>query len=349
MNDKQSNLKSSTAMGRCGWFGSFGFKVRLSILVFLLSSIASAQEGGNEDREMVIQYLNEASKLTENVAYRFDGQAAASYDGNAPSLKLFRGMVIRSKDKDFEYYSLVTSQVPTVEENVSLDLLVYKELLRIGAKRFRKNYAMPSEPGALKSAGLAGIPVQGPPPELLGLDSSGNPVPSTIPKFCAFGFPFATPAGVFSDREDVNVYLDAYLTKFKFKSSQVVNDKVESYWYGVDKSSVLTVLLDPLLDYRPTEYRCNLIRLGGKVDKSPYYETKTAWAKHKDSGYFPSKIRMVQHSRKVDNEVDVSITWFDQDLWPQIGSKDELRALSEKSGTAWQEYFEEKFSKRLKP
>ena len=317
---------------------------QLLMIVSLNCGAVLAQADESEDHDRVFQYLHEASKLTEDVAYRFEGQYTSSRDGSDPSLKLLRGFVIRSKEKDFEYYSIAISQIPTSNDHLGMSIVTHQELFRIGSKRFRKNYAIPADNSPIKALGTNKL--MGPLPEMLGVDPIGNPVPGEIPKFCAFGFPFATPQSVFMDKHNVNLCIESFLTRWVVKSSSIINDKIEIYWDSPEKLAVTTVVLDPLLDYRPTEYRVNLIRKG-VVDKAPTYRTKTSWIRIGDAGLFPSRIVMLHQiqSKAAETAVDVSITWLDRELWSQIGSKSELKELAEKRGTVWQDYFEEKFSK----
>ena len=310
------------------------------LMLTVISVFVSSQE--IDDKARLVEYLHEGSKLSENVIYCFDGQYARSRDGAEPIMNLFRGLVARSRVKDVEYYSFSSVGIQT-DSNNSEGVLGIDELLRVGQKRFRKQYGLPSnvnaKPSSLNSKG------HGAPPELLGLDVDGNPVLCEVPKFCAFGFPLAIPSYLFSENHDINVALNSYLTKFKYKAVESRNDMIESQWFAVNKSAILTVVLDPQLDYRPIEYRVNVILPDGKVDKNPMYKTTTTWTRNSDSVLFPSKIRMTEHSRRFDAEADISITWLDLSLWTRLASETDWKKFAERRGTEWTDFFEDAFLK----
>jgi len=220
----------------------------------------------------------------------------------------------------------------------------YQEILRVGAKRWRKDFGLPS--GSNENAKDVLFRTKkggGAPSRLLGVDAQNQPEPRAVSKICAFGLPLSDLNALFNDRTEIGSKLDSYLTVFDFKDTEYINGKIKSEWYAVNKSGLISILLDPELDNRPVQKTTRVFGKDGTIVNDYLSTVKTKWSRIGSSALVPSRVSMKLSSKLVDTEVDVAITWFDQSRWKIVAEETNWKEFANKPGTGWLDFFTENF------
>lgn len=307
----------------------------------------------SRDETRILDYLHESLRISDSSACRFEGQYVRAREDEQPNVSLFKGVVAKSRKNNVEYSSFISSDVPGSGADPSLNMVTHKELLVVGSKRFRKVYGLPTDSG-LKGSASTGMEMffqtgkgRGTAPTALGLDKDGKPVPSDVPVISAFGLTLGVADEFMTGRSEIDAIAHAYFTIFKFKESELRNDKLEVRWFAVNKTAILTVVLDPDWEYHPIEYRVNLIQ-DGKVQPKARNKTTTSWKRNAKSDLVPAKITMTENSRKFSREVEISFQWIAEETWSEVCTETNWLETSKEKGTAWRDYFEKMFERHVK-
>jgi hypothetical protein len=60
------------------------------------------------------------------------------------------------------------------------------------------------------------------------------------------------------------------------------------------------------------------------------------------------RIKMTEHSKRIEAEVDIAVTWLDQDRWEEISGEKDWKELVSKKGIESYQFFDELFAKPVK-
>jgi hypothetical protein len=310
----------------------------------LCGGISTAQS--DDDKHLVTDYLFEADKSLKEAAYRFDCQMTKIDKDGDQRIRTFFGIVAKSEKNAVEYYSYNVASDETVGAPPEPFRPRYSEMLRIGAKRHRKMYLVPLPGDFLERPGDPPVKNSSSSQEIE-LDDNGKPLNSFVPRLCPFVCSISSVLRAEDDRTNLDLLSNLYLNTFVFKSSQIVNGRIETEWYGPQKQAVLTSVFDPELDYVLVEFRVHLVKQNGLVERNFHQRTRTEWRRDKKEVLRPVKIKMEEHSHR-DVEAEINFKWFDEEQWQEVASKTNWSSVRDRQGTAWFDFFNETFSEKPK-